>query len=63
MLNGRENGRAHTERRGSVLYRPWVEDAVKLKLFHHHHSRVMRENVETSENAQHPKGSVESHMF
>lgn len=62
MLNGRENGRAHTERRGSVLYRPWVEDAVKLKLFHHR-SRVMRENVKTSENAQRPKGNVESHMF
>ena len=49
--------------RGGAVYRTGlgVEDAVKLKLFHHHHSQVMRENVKTSENAQCPRGSVESH--
>lgn len=40
-----------------------VENAVNLKLFHHHHSWVMRKNVKASENAKHPKGRVKRHKF
>lgn len=46
-----------------VVPRCGVENAVNLKLIHHHHSRVVRKNVKASENAKLPKGSVKSHMF